>query len=827
MERALQDLRYAARLLWKDRGFSLTTAATLALCLAANIAIFAVVNAVLLRPLPFPEPARILMVSNAYPGAGVVVASNGVPDYYDRLRDVTVFEELAMYRTQGVTLGGQGDGEPERVTSMPVTPSFFRLLRTEPFRGRLFTEAEAEPGQERPVVLSYGFWQRKFAGRDGAIGQPLRINGVPYTIVGVAPRGFRFVNPEVQLWTAVAFSAAERADDRRHSNSWQQIGRLKGGASLEQAQQQLDAVNAANMVRFPQFREILTNAGFHTRAVVLQDELVRESRRTLYLLWGGVTFVLIIGCVNVANLASIRATARVRELATRAALGATLSRLARQLMTESVLLSVIGGVAGLVLGWWALSASAMMGFDQLPRGEEIALDARTVTFALALVLAVGLSVGLLPVLALRRTNLAQVVREEGRSGTASRGARVARRVLVTSQVAFALILLVGAGVLLASFQRVLAVDPGFDPGHLLTGSISLPASRYAAMPEVRMTMQRLIERVRAVPGVEHVGATTMLPFTGSSNDSVILAEGYQMAPGESLVSPNTITASDDYFAAMKIRLLEGRFFDGRDVEGGMRAIIVDERLARKFWRGQSALGKRMYFPGRADNLMAPPPESEWFTVVGVVSGVRNTGLVETGEGQRVGAYYFPYAQQPARGVSLAIRSTQAPDSVISGVRAAIAEVDPELPFYDVRAMTERVDESLIDRRTPMLLAVGFATVALFLAAIGIYGVLAYQVTQRTREIGIRLALGAATSTIFAMILREGAIIVLSGAVLGLAGAFFLRQTLQSQLYEIGAMDPRVTASVAGVLLAVALTACLLPARRAARTDAVNALMGSN
>jgi predicted permease len=823
MERLLQDLRFASRLLWKDRGFSLTTVATLALCLAANVAIFAVVNAVLLRPLPFPEPDRILTLSNSYPGAGVDVASNGVPDYFDRLEQITVFEELAMYRSQGVTLGGAGQGDPERVTSMPVTPSFFRLLRVEALRGRLFTEEEAEPGNDRQVVLSHGLWQRRFGGRDDVLGQDLRLNGAPHTIVGIAPPDFRFINPNVQLWTPVAFTPEQRADDQRHSNNWQQMGRLKPGATLRQAQEQLHALNAANMERFPQWREILTNAGFHTRVAVLQDELVREARGTLYLLWGGVTLVLIIGCVNVANLASIRATGRVRELATRAALGASFTRLTRQLMTESVLLAIMAGVSGLLLGWGALGASGLLGFDQLPRGEQIALDGRSVLFAGALVLVVGISVALLPILTLRRTNLAQTVREEGRSGTPSRGVRAMRQVLVTSQVAFALILLVGAGLLLASFQRVLNVDPGFRPDNLLTGWVSLPAARYADMADVRAQMLRAVDRLRALPGVVAVGTTTTLPFGGGYSDSVILAEGYQMAPGESLISPNYIIAGDGFFETMGIRLVEGRLFDARDAEGAQRTIIVDRRLANKFWGGQSAVGKRMHRPGDPQDVMKPPPEDEWFTVVGVVAEVRLAGMVDSAEFQRAGAYYLPYHQHPTRTLGVAIRTSQEPSVVLSAVRAAITGIDPELPFYDVRTMADRMEQSLVDRRTPMLLATAFAGVALLLAAIGVYGVLAYQVNQRRREIGIRMALGAATGSIFAMVLREGAAIVTIGAGVGFAGAFLLRHTLQSQLYDVGAMDPRVLGSVAAVLLVVALIACLLPARKAARTDPVVAL----
>ncbi|MCA1585329.1 MAG: ABC transporter permease, partial [Acidobacteria bacterium] len=494
MERLVQDLRFAARLLWKDRSFTLTTVLTLALCLAANIAIFAVVRTVLLKPLPFPEPTRLVTVFNSYPGAGVVRASSGVPDYYDRLRDVAAFEALAMYRTSGVTIGGQQQGEVER------------------------------------------------------------------------------------------------------SNNWQQIARLRAGATIQQAQSQIDAINARNLDAFPAMKTALINAGFATRVVGTQEDLVREARRTLFLLWGGALLVLAIGCVNVANLVSIRATSRIRELATRAAMGASVARLSRQLLTETVLLASLGGTLGLLLGWWVLRSATTIGFERLPRGSEITLDPVSVAVSIALVGVTGLMVGVLPIVMLRRTNLAQVIREEGRSGTASRGARTVRRMLVTSQVAFALILLVGAGLLLASFQRVLAVDPGFDADQLLTGSVSLPATQYADENVVRAAVERLLERVRALPGVEAAGVTTSLPFGGSYSDGVIMAEGYQMAPGESLISPSRIVASEGYFEAMRIGLREGRYFDARDRQTAPRSVIVDERLARKFWPGQSPVGRRMYSP---------------------------------------------------------------------------------------------------------------------------------------------------------------------------------------------------------------------------------------
>lgn len=825
MDRLAQDVRFALRLLWKDRGFTATTVATLALCIAANTAIFAVIHGVLLEPPPYPGAGRLITIYNSYPGAGAVRASNGVPDYYDRLAHMSSVDEIAMYRTAGVTIGGEGAGEIERVTSMQVTPSLFRTLGAGAHRGRLFIEDDAEVGGPRTVVLGYGSWGRLFGGQDDAVGKDLRINGVQYTVIGVLPQGFTFIDPDVQLWTPAAFSAEERSDARRHSNNWQQIARLRPGATVDQAQGQLDAINAANMERFPQLREVLLNAGFHTRARGFHDDLVESSRSTLYLLWGGVLSVLIIGCVNVINLVSIRASGRVRELATRHALGASMQRLSRQILTESVLIAGVGGALGLALGWIALRTAAPLALEQLPRGEAIAIDPMTVAFVVALVLIVGLVVGLFPVAALRRADLGQIVREEGRSGTASRRTRAVRRVLVTSQVAFALVLLVGAGLLLASFQRVLAVHPGFDPDRLLSGRLSLPAARYTDDTAVHSATTRILERVRSLPGVQAAGVTSTLPLSGDHNDSLIFAEEYQPAPGESLISPSQVNVSAGYFEAMATQLRAGRFFDARDVEGAPRTIIVDEQLAAKFWPGQDPLGRQMYFPSNVQDLAERPARDQWMTVIGVVENVRLDGLVDGPSFRTVGAYYMPIEQNVVRNVSLVVRTLAAPTSVTSAVREAVSGVDPELPFYAVRTMAERVDLSLLDRRTPMVLAVTFAGVALFLAAIGIYGVLAYQVTQRSREIGIRMALGARTNSIFGMVLREGATIVAVGGAIGLAGTFMLRQTLQSQLHEVGAMDPTVIAIVGGLLVVVALVATILPARRAAGTDPVHALMG--
>lgn len=822
MDQLWQDFRVSLRGLWKDRGFTVTTIATLALCLAANVAIFAVVDGVLLKPLPFDQPDRLVTIHNAYPGAGVKVADNGVPDYYDRLEALTALESLGMFRAAGFTVGGDS-GPAERIQGLHVTPSFFKVLRAEAQLGRVFTEEEAQPGQDQKVVLTYGYWQRAFGGRPSVVGETLRIGGVPMPIVGVLPARFRFIDPEIQLIRAVAFTPEERADDRRHSNDWQQVGRLRDGATVPQVQSQLNSLNAANLERFPNLKEVLVNAGFRTDALLFQEFLVGDIRRTLTLLWGGVLLVLLIGCVNVTNLVLVRSSARMRELATRHALGAGFSRLARQSFTESVTVAGLGGALGLLLGMWALASGPFLGLDQLPRAGEVAVDARVVGFTLILVALVGAVMAALPIGALKRTNLAQIVREEGRSGTATRKSRLLRRALVTSQVAFALMLLIGAGVMVASLQKVLALDPGFRGEGVLTGLVSAPASRYPEDPELRTLIARLLEHVRALPGVQSAGLSSTIPFSGNSSDSVILAEGYQMSPGESLISPSQVVVTDGYFETMGATLVAGRYFNVGDAEGRRRVIIIDDRLARRFWPNGDAVGKRMFQPTSPDKLLEPPAEDQMLTIVGVIGEMKLRSLAEGGTNERPGAYYFPYLQSPRRGMGLAVRTEGEPQAITAAVRRAMAEIDGELPLYNVRTMEERTSEALMDRRTPTLLATGFAVVALTLAAIGIYGVLAYQVSQRRREIGIRMALGAGAPSIFGLVLGEGALIVAIGAVAGLAGAWLLRRSLESVLYGVSAMDAAVVAIVAGLLAVVACVACIIPARRAARTNPTVAL----
>lgn len=819
MERLLQDVRFAARILWKDRGFAVTALLTLGICIGANAAIFAIVNSVLLRPLPVPEAAQLIHMYNAYPAAGVTGGSTGVTDYYDRLKETTAFQEQALYNTRGVTLGGQA--EPQRVVAMVSTPSLLRLLQVHPIRGRVFSEEEGETGKTNKAILTYASWQQWFGGRDDAVGRDVRINGEPFAIVGVLPQDFRFLDPEITLWIPVAFSAEEKSDDSRHSNNWSYVARLKPGATVSQARQQIDALNARNLDRFPNLKQILINAGFHTVVVPLQDHLVRDIRSTLFLLWGGVVFVLLVGGVNVTNLMLVRSSARMKELATRHALGAGLGRIAAQLLTETVLLALGGALLGLGLGYAGVRSLARLSLGSTPQGTTVAMDATVVAFTFGLALALAILIGLLPMLSLRHMNLSQIFREEGRSGTASRGARFVRRALVTAQVAFAFMLLIGAGLLLASFQRVLAVRPGFDPTHVLTGRVSPPPSRYKEDAQLVAFWNQLLDRVRRLPGVQAAGTTTNIPLGGDFSDSVILAEGYAMSPGESLISPYQSSVSPGYFEAMTIPLKRGRLFTASDDERAPKVIVIDERLAGRFWKNGDPVGRRMWKPESATEFtQGPGPKSHFYTVVGVVGSVRTTGLTEK---EPVGAYYFPLAQDVGRGMTLVTRTAGEPESLVSAIRQQVTAMDPELPFFAVKPMQLRVEESLVSRKTPMMLATLFGAIALFLASVGIYGVLAYQVAQRRKEIGIRMALGSDGRRIFGLIVSEGLWLLCLGIGVGLAGAFVIRRAMETQLFGVQPMDPIVLALVTGVLGTVALLACAVPARRAARIDPLIAL----
>ncbi|MFZ0426732.1 MAG: FtsX-like permease family protein, partial [Acidobacteriota bacterium] len=560
---------------------------------------------------------------------------------------------------------------------------------------------------------------------------------------------------------------------------------------------------------------------FHTNVVWLHDEVVRGVKRTLYLLWGAVLFVLLIGAVNIANLVMTRSSFRSRELATRLALGAPRLRIARQLVTEGVVLTLSGGSVGILLGYGGLRALNALGLDQFPRSAEIGMNPTVLLFIVGLSLVVGILIGLIPVAQALNLDLNAVFHQDLRTTTAGRRARFVRNGLVVVQVAFAFVLLVAAGLLLASFRNVLSVDPGFVAERVVTGTVAMPSVRYGD-PESRRTFTtRALERIRALPGVVSAGATSSLPFGHSFSDSVILAEGYSMKPGESLVSPNSITVTPGYFEALRIPLIAGRFFDERDTAESQRVIIVDQRLARKFWPNEDPIGQRMWRPNNPQDLTQPDEKTVYFTVVGVVGSVKLRALVDPDE--RVGAYFFPYTQDPRSRLTFAVRASVEPQGLTPALRRVVSELDGELPLFDVQTMNERIDESLVSRRSPVLLSIGFGIAALLLAAVGIYGVLAYTVAQRTREIGIRMALGSSTETIFKLIFKQGIWILGIGFLIGLGGALALQRYVSSLLYGVRPLDPVVLLEGVLVLAVVALAACALPGLRATRIDPVVAL----
>jgi predicted permease len=818
MDAFFLDLRYARRSLWRSKGFAVTVLLTFAVCIAANTALFAIVNSVVLRPLPVPEANSILLMSNEYPQAGVIgLNGSSSGDYFDRLRGITAFESQAMFRQRDQTV--EVNELPQRIHAMAVTPSWFALLRVTPVLGRPFLEEEGEVGREREVILSHGLWEQSYAGDKLAIGRELRISGQPFKIVGVMPSNFDFVDPEVRLWMPIAFTAEEKT--QHHSNNWTYIGRLKPGATPEQAQSQVDALNNENLGRFPQFKELLINAGYHTEVKPLQDMLIGGVKRTLYLLWGGAILVLLIGGLNIANLALTRLSLRRKEMATRIALGAGRMQLMRQLILENVGLALLGGVGGIVLGAGLLRMLSVIGLEHMPRASEVHMDATVILVSLGLSVAAGLFVGLFPLVGASKIGINAALHEDSRTGTTGKKTRSVRQLLVAAQIGFAFALLMGAALFLTSFRRLLQVDPGFSPEGVVTASVSLPQSKYAKREDWRGFLNRALPAVRAIPGVTQAGATDVIPLGGNHNDEVLLAEGYQMKPGESILSPLLMDVTPGYFEAMGISMVKGRSFDERDNETVPRVVIVDEQLARHFWSNSDPVGRRMYMPGDPQDLMKINEHTTWLTVVGVARTLRYERMDD--KGATVGAFYCPIAQDPDLNFTFALKTAGDTDAAVRALRAEIFRLDPDLAVFDAHSMLERIDLSLASRRTSMLLANVFGGIALFLATLGIYGVLAYLVAQRTREIGIRVALGSSRGAILRIVLREGFELVLVGLVLGLAGAASLQKIVATEIYGVRPLDPVVLASVMALLAIVALAAGAVPARRALRVDPIVAL----
>ena len=816
----MRDIRAGARLLVKSPGFSATVILTLAICLGANVAIFTVVHTVLLRPLPVPESDRIVGMGDVYPTITPNdILSNDVPSYFDRREALTTLEEQGMFTYWFDTLAL--DGVPQEVRGMRATPSLFRVLRASPALGRTFTDAEGEVGHDRKVVLSYALWQQLYGGDPHVIGQSLRLawTGNLYTIVGVMPREFSFFEQGydghdtsaqgIQFWIPLAFTAEQKSESSRTRYGFFHLGRLRPGATVQQLQRQLDALHAANVQRFPQFR--YAELQMYSLATPLQEALTRGIRRTLYLLWAGAGFVLLIGAINLANLSLARASTRRRELATRLALGAGRLQVARQLMIEAVIPSALGGAASLVVGAAILQTLMSGGLANLPNTTDVRIDAMTIGLVAMVSLTVGVFTGLVPLAATGALTINRILGEGNRFGTSGRKAQTFRRFLVATQVGLSVVLLIGATLLFTSLRYLLNVDAGFRAEDVVTATIFPPPSRYPNTPALVAFLDRVLERVRTIPAVEAAGITSNIALSGFESPSSVSAVG-RTAAEDGPAIPSVVTVSPGYFEAMSTPLISGRYFADSDRENTMRVAIVDQRLAGRLWPGEDPLGKAML---RGD---AGP-----YTVVGVVRNVRFEGLAGTIDS--IGTAYFPHTQSPPqrRLRWIAIRSAVDPRAMVSALRTALFSLDPDLPIADVQTMTERTNHALVSQRLSMRLATMFAAVALLLSMLGLYGVLVSLVATRTREIGIRLALGSTVRDVLRLVLTEGVGLVGLGVVLGLAGALAMAQTLHGLVFGVRPTDPVLLLAVAFATGAVALLACVAPARRAMRVNPVDVL----
>lgn len=804
------SLRQTLRRLARERGFTATVVLTLALCIGANVAIFAVVDAVLVRALPFSEPDRLVTAVNAYPGAGVERAGASLPNYYDRKEAIKAFASTAIIQGGSATVGDAG--APQRVDRARVSPEFFATLGVPLAMGRTFTEEEMFYKASNVAILTDGYWRAHFAADPTVLGKTFTVDSQPVTVIGVLPPGFRYLSEKAQFFVPAASNPDDRKPDRRHSNNFSLIARLAPGASIATAQAQIDAFNAEQIKDDP-FAHLIKGAGFSTRVFSLHADHVRDVRPILLILQGGVLFLLLIGGVNLVNLLLIRASGRAKEIAVRQALGASRRDIANGVVLETVMLAAIGGVLGLAIGAAGVQLLASLGTDQLPLGATVALDARVSAVALAGSIAVGLALAVPVIWFNSHTHLAPVLHAESRGGTITRSTQRLRHAFIVTQVALAYVLLAGAGLLGLSLQRVLETKPGFNADQVLTGQISLPWKNYPESKPRLAFVERLLTELRAQPGVVAVGLSTNLPMTGDTSNNATAVEGVEIKPGDTIRAHYTSSGVGDYWRALNIPLIEGRVLEDADNHREQRVCVVDQDFAQRYWPGQSALGRRLANGPTFE-------EKEAYTIVGVVGNVKQTNLAETAA---QGAIYFPYQHYAATSFSVVIRSTLPAATLAPMLQKTVLQLDSALPVNDIKPMQAWVDESVVVRRSPAVLAAIFAAVALVLAAIGTYGVLAYAVNQRRREIGVRMALGAQPRQVLGQFLGLGARLLFAGTALGLVGAWGVGRAMKSQLFGVDAMHFGVLGVTASVLLLVVLAATFLPSHRASRVSPIDAL----
>ena len=802
----MKDIRYSIRVLLKNPAFTLTALLTLALGIGVNTAIFSVVDSVLLRPLPLKDPDRVVAVWEHSLRAGVDRNEMAPANYFDLRRQNQVFDGLGAFGDQSLNLTGAG--EPARLDARLVTANVFSLLGVAPALGRTFSPDEDQPGQNRVVVLSDGLWRRRFNSDPAIVGRNITLNAESYTVVGVMPSNFFFPEREGELWTPWAMEPEEasgRGDHYVHT-----VARLKPGITIERANAEVEAIATRLSSEYPR-----TNEGLGFLVSSFHEDYVGNLRRPILVLFAAVALVLLIACANVANLLLAQATSRRREIAIRLALGASRLAIVRQLLVESLLLAGAGGVLGVLGAVWGVQWLSKLVPESLSKLQTVAVDARVFGFTLGVTVLTALVFGAVPALQASRSKPGETLSEVGRDLGGGMSGRFVRRVLVVAEVALAVVLLVAAGLLVRSFQRLRQVDPGFTAEKLLTMRMVLPSTKYARSEQKRAFYDELLRKVDELPGVESAGMTTFLPLSFSGMNFAFSVEG-RAAPGD-MELPLAVyrVVSPDYFRAMGISLQRGRVFESRDTAEAPPVMVVNRRLAENFWPGEDPTGKRMKI-GPVDSPNA------WATVAGVVGDVRQTGLY----GEQNFEIYVPYAQERRGFVvprDLIVRTTGDPASLIGAVREAVWSVDKDQPISNVRMMDQVLAAAVSRERFQTLLLALFATLALVLACVGLYGVISYAVVQRTHEIGVRMALGAQAGDVVRLVINQGMLLTLIGLVIGVTGAFAVTRVMTEMLFGVTATDPLTFAGVPLVLSVIAFLACYIPARRATKVDPLVAL----
>ncbi len=802
MEKLIQDLNYAVRMLGKKPSFTAIVLLALAMGIGANTAIFSVVNAILLRPLPYKNFDRIYMIWMDNPKLGVAEDWHSYPNYVDFKEQNQVFEDMAAFNDRSFNLTGTGD--PVRVMGAWSTASLFPVLGAEAALGRTFTQEEEEPGKDLVVVLSNGLWKRRFGGDTGIVGQSISLNGINRMVLGVMPASFGFPEKKTEFWIPIPVSPQRRHE--RYAIGYKAVGRLKPGVTMEQAQADMGAI--AKRIDDQYFQ-----SGYGINLVRLRDQDTRKVKPALLVLLGAVAFVLLIACTNVANLLLARAAMREKEISIRLALGAGRSRIIRQLLTESALLALFGGAVGLLLAIWGLDALVALSPADIPRLDQIGIDGKVLGFTFAVSLLTGFIFGLVPALQASNPDLNDSLKEGGRGSTGGiRGARV-RNLLVVSEIALSLVLLIGAGLLIRSFMRLQEFNLGFNADKLITMRIQLPRSKYREEKQIASFYTQLLERMESVPGVQSVGAIADMFLTDTASSTNFAIEGRPAPVGAEQIEVPFDAVSPSYFRVMGIPLLSGREFDERDIAGATPVVIINQTFALRFFPGEDPIGKRFAYGGLAG------PNNPWITIVGIVGDMRRTGFDRPVRPET----FLPEAQAGDNALTIVARTATDPASLAGNLRNEVWAIDKDQSVYDVKTMQQTLSEMMSQRRFNMLLLGIFAAVALTLAAVGIYGVISYSVTQRTHEIGIRIALGAERSHVLSLIVGQAMLHAGAGIAIGVIASAALTRLMSSLLFAVSATDPITFVAISVLLAGVALLACWIPARRASRVDPMVAL----